>query len=45
MYTVALYQSELKCLIKENTYFWNSHSLLSSGQTWRVLSQREIQWK
>lgn len=26
-------------------YFWNSQSLLSNGQTWRVLSQREMQWK
>ena len=26
-------------------YFWNSHSVLSSGQTWRVFSQREMQWK
>lgn len=29
----------------QDTYFWNSHSLLSSGHTWRVLSQREMQWK
>lgn len=28
-----------------DTYFWNSHSLLSSGHTCRVLSQREMQWK
>lgn len=27
------------------TYFWNSHSLLSNGQTCLVLSQRDIQWK
>ena len=26
-------------------YFWNSHSVLSRGQTWRVFSQREMQWK
>merc|ERR1719251_392413 len=26
-------------------YFWNSQSRLSRGQTWRVLSQREMQWK
>ena len=26
-------------------YFWNSQSRLSSGQTWRVLSHREMQWK
>lgn len=26
-------------------YFWNSQSLLSRGQTWRVLSHREMQWK
>jgi len=26
-------------------YFWNSQSLLSSGQTWRVFSHREMQWK
>merc|ERR1719431_2134241 len=26
-------------------YFWNSQSLLSRGHTWRVLSQREMQWK
>ena len=26
-------------------YFWKLHSLLSSGQTWRVFSQREMQWK
>ena len=28
-----------------DTYFWNSHSLLSNGHTCRVLSQREMQWK
>lgn len=27
------------------TYFWNSHSLLSRGQTWRVFNHREMQWK
>lgn len=27
------------------TYFWNSHSRLSSGQTCRVFNQREMQWK
>lgn len=27
------------------SYLWNSHSLLSSGHTCRVLSQREMQWK
>ncbi len=26
-------------------YFWNSQSLLSSGQTWRALSHLEMQWK
>ena len=26
-------------------YFWNSHSLLHSGQTGLVLSHREMQWK
>lgn len=26
-------------------YFWNSQSRLSRGHTWRVLSQREMQWK
>lgn len=26
-------------------YFWNSQSLLSRGQTWRVFSHREMQWK
>jgi hypothetical protein len=26
-------------------YFWNSQSRLSSGQTCRVLSHREMQWK
>ena len=27
------------------TYFCNSHSLLSRGQTFLVLSHREMQWK
>jgi len=27
------------------TNFWNSHSRLSRGQTWRVFSQRDMQWK
>lgn len=27
------------------TYFWSSHSRLSSGHTFLVLSQREMQWK
>jgi len=26
-------------------YFWNSHSPLSSGQTWRVFNHRLMQWK
>ena len=26
-------------------YFWNSQSRLSKGQTCRVFSQREMQWK
>lgn len=26
-------------------YFWNSQSVLSRGQTWRVFNQREMQWK
>jgi hypothetical protein len=26
-------------------YFWNSQSRLSSGQTCRALSHREMQWK
>lgn len=30
---------------EHKTYFWSSHSLLSRGQTLRVFSQREIQWK
>lgn len=30
---------------KTDTYFWNSHSLLSSGHTCLVFNQREIQWK
>lgn len=30
---------------KDLAYLWNSHSLLSSGQTCLVLSQREMQWK
>ena len=30
---------------RAETYFWNSHSRLSRGHTWRVLSQREMQWK
>lgn len=31
----------------KETYFWNSHSRLSKGQTLRVFSQREMQcwWK
>jgi hypothetical protein len=29
----------------QRPYFWNSQSRLSSGHTWRVLSQREMQWK
>jgi len=29
----------------QRPYFWKSQSLLSSGQTCRVLSQREMQWK
>lgn len=28
-----------------DTHFWNSHSLLSSGHTCLVFSQRDIQWK
>jgi len=41
------YQSFLTILqtIPHRPYFWNSQSLLSSGQTCRVLSQREMQWK
>lgn len=27
------------------TYFWNSHSLLSNGHTWRVFNHLEMQWK
>lgn len=34
----------LKCK-SPYTHFWNSHSRLSRGQTWRVFSQREMQWK
>lgn len=30
---------------QRSTYFWSSHSRLSSGHTLRVLSQREMQWK
>jgi len=29
----------------QRPYFWNSQSLLSSGHTWRVFNQREMQWK
>jgi len=32
-------------ICKKVTYFWNSHSRLSRGQTCRVFSQREMQWK
>jgi len=35
--------SKSECL--KMTYFWNSHSLLSRGHTWRVFNQRDIQWK
>lgn len=31
--------------IPQCPYFWNSHSLLSKGQTWRVFNHLEIQWK
>ena len=31
--------------LRLGAYFCNSHSRLSRGQTFRVLSQREIQWK
>ena len=36
---------QIPILISQRPYFWNSQSLLSSGQTWRVFSQREMQWK
>jgi hypothetical protein len=32
-------------MLPQRPYFWNSQSRLSSGHTWRVLSQREMQWK
>ena len=37
--------TSVMCVEEGDSYLWNSHSRLSRGQTCRVLSQREMQWK
>ena len=49
LFLLSLYMMYTACALvflpPQRPYFWNSQSRLSSGQTWRVLSQREMQWK
>lgn len=45
MSTAALGNAIVASGIIYRPYFWNSQSRLSSGQTDRALSHREMQWK
>lgn len=47
--TLKIFRHELKRHennpLRAGTYLWNSHSLLSNGQTCLVLSHLDMQWK